>query len=165
MSTAEQRQKALDFAICALPSTGDWKEIAVAALNFLETGTFTPGVGYAPSVPPPETPAPKVTRSRKPTAAPATPEATAAADASAAPASTAAAVSTPAAASTPAPVNTAPNKAPTLDDVRNALVQCQTRKGGKDVPQAILNKYSPSKTTGGLKASDYQLVINECASA
>lgn len=58
-----------------------------------------------------------------------------------------------------------PGKAPTLDDVRNALVQCQTRKGGKDVPQAILNKYSPSKTTGGLPQDKYITVINECAAA
>jgi hypothetical protein len=60
-----------------------------------------------------------------------------------------------------------PAKEPTLDDVRLALVECQTRKGGKDVPQAILAKHTAPKagTTGNLPKDKYATVIAECAAA
>jgi hypothetical protein len=55
--------------------------------------------------------------------------------------------------------------AATLDDVRAALVARQTRDGTKVNAQAILEKYSPTKVTGGLKKEDYAKVIAECIAA
>jgi hypothetical protein len=51
--------------------------------------------------------------------------------------------------------------------VRNALVQCQTRKGAKSFAQAILDKYTPGKPhiTGSLAQADFAKVIAECATA
>ena len=53
----------------------------------------------------------------------------------------------------------------TDSDVRTALVQAQTRLGGREKPQAILAKYATPATMAGLKQADYAKVIAECASA
>ena len=53
----------------------------------------------------------------------------------------------------------------TDSDVRTALVQAQTRLGGREKPQAILAKYATPATIAGLKQADYAKVIAECASA
>lgn len=55
----------------------------------------------------------------------------------------------------------------TLDDVRIALVECQTRLGSKAKPLAVLTKYTPGgpHTTGTLKVEDYAKVIAECKSS
>jgi hypothetical protein len=117
-----------------------------------------------PSTPPPTAavPAPRKPRTPKPTPA------AAAANGESVPAAAGSAPNTgpaPGAVQPAAPTKAAATPEPTLDDVRNALVQCQTRSGGKKAPQDILNKYSPSKTTGGLPQDKYATVITECAAA
>jgi hypothetical protein len=74
------------------------------------------------------------------------------------------AIEAPAASAT-SPSEEEPAKEPTLDDVRAALVQCQTRKGSKEVPLTILKKYASTGTTGSLPKDKYAAVIAECASA
>lgn len=70
---------------------------------------------------------------------------------------TAAPAAAPSAASAATPESTL-----TLDDVRAALVQAQTRFGSKAKPQEVLSKYSKTGTTGGLDKADYSRVIAEC---
>lgn len=65
----------------------------------------------------------------------------------------------------PAAAAVTPAKEPTLDDVRTALVQCQTRKGGRAPAQEILEKYSTNKVTGGVPKDKYAALIAECNAA
>lgn len=60
---------------------------------------------------------------------------------------------------------TTPAKKLTIDDIRQALVALQTRKGSKEVPQKILESFSPTKVTGGVKEEDYAKLIAACAAA
>ena len=71
----------------------------------------------------------------------------------------------PAAAPAPEAPVTGDSKVYTDSDVRTALVQAQTRLGGREKPQAILAKYATPATMAGLKQADYAKVIAECASA
>lgn len=160
MSTLENRVKALEIAMNAVRSEVSWTRVAEDALNFLETGSFAPAASVQPANPPAAEPAPRKPRAVKPVDTGSTAPEKSPVLVALSPAATESptAVAPPVAAS-------APNKEPTLDDVRTALVQCQTRKGGKDVPQAILSKYSSNKTTGGLKKEDFVKVISECAAA
>lgn len=156
MST-ELRIEALRAAVALSQLNGAVIENAKAILAFLQD-----------SVQPANPPAAELA-TRKPRAPKPTP-ASAAENAAEVPAAAGSAPNTspaPGAAQPAEPTKAAatPAKAPTLDDVRNALVQCQTRKGGKDVPQAILNKYSSTNTTGGLPQGNYAAVIAECAAA
>lgn len=64
-----------------------------------------------------------------------------------------------------APSTPPSDKVYTDSDVRTALVQAQTRLGGREKPQAILAKYATPATMAGLKQADYAKVIAECASA
>jgi hypothetical protein len=107
-----------------------------------------------------ETAAPKAKAPRAPkpvatTAAPATSDAQAPA--------TEATVATATSPSEPAAKPTA--KKLTIDDIRLALTQLQTRKGSKEVPQKILESFSPTKVTGGVKEEDYAKLIAACAAA
>ena len=52
----------------------------------------------------------------------------------------------------------------TLDDVRRALTELQTRKS-KDAAMAVLGKYAPTKTTGSLPKDKYATLIAECKAA
>ena len=71
----------------------------------------------------------------------------------------------PAAAPAPEAPATGDSKVYTDSDVRTALVQAQTRLGGREKPQAILAKYATPATIAGLKQADYAKVIAECTSA
>lgn len=174
MSTPDNRDKAMAFSINIIAARPDeaWRTIVSDALNFLENGSFVvpsePGpIETAASVPTPAAP-------RKPRAAKPTP-AQAAENAGSAPAPAASPAATPAAgpvgAAQPAAPTAAaatPNKKLTLDDVRAALVQCQTRKGDKKVPLDVMRKYIPealSNVTGNLPEDKYLAVITECAAA
>jgi hypothetical protein len=64
----------------------------------------------------------------------------------------------------PAGTGTAPQVELSLDDVRRALTEVQTRKN-KDAAMAILGKYAPTKTTGSLPKDKYATVIAECKAA
>ena len=108
--------------------------------------------------------APKTTRSK---AAKPAPSNTAASTATSSEPTSAVTVSASTAdAPPPATVEASPtDKVYTDSDVRTALVQAQTRLGGREKPQAILAKYATPATMAGLKQADYAKVIAECASA
>lgn len=109
--------------------------------------------------------APKTTRSK---AAKPAPESTSAAPpaTSSEPTSAVTVSASTADAPPPATVEASPtDKVYTDSDVRTALVQAQTRLGGREKPQAILAKYATPATMAGLKQADYAKVIAECASA
>jgi hypothetical protein len=161
MSNIETRIAALHFAqavVTALASQGatwDWEYVAGQALLFLETGSFQKDKADPTPAETDSNPTPPVP-SRKPRAAkPAASIAVPAPEAAPAPA-----IEAPV-----APVTSPSEKELTLDDVRTALVQCQTRKGSKEVPFAILKKYAPSGTTGTLPKDKYAAVIAECGAA
>jgi hypothetical protein len=151
MSTAENREKALATAVAlsTAHSTMSWQTAATDALNFLETGSFTPvqPAGAVAADPTPAAP-------RKPRAPAASAPTTAPVDGSAQPAKPIEAAATP-------------NKAPTLDDVRTALVQLQTRSGSKAASQKILDSYTAPKQgiTGNVPPDKYAALIAELASA
>ena len=133
----------------------------VATLAESVNGTYQGKPIYADTVgEPPKAPAAKT---RKATPAAAASESAPAPVASLASTSTEVGGSAQLAAQTPAAATTA--KEPTLDDVRAALVALQTRKGTKAPAQTILEKYSPTKVTGGLPKEKYKAVIDECAAA
>jgi len=53
---------------------------------------------------------------------------------------------------------------PTLDEVRKALTECQTRHSGDaSKPREQLLKFAPTGTLGSLKEEDRQKVIDACA--
>lgn len=166
MSTLENRMKALEVAeiLHDAKDSNSWQQIATDALTFLETGSFAPAA--APPASPPEgatnpTPAaPKKPRAPKPASV-------AVVGADTAEVSNAESVVALAPA-TPATGTSTAAKEPTLDDVRAALVTCQTRKGSKQASLDVLRKHIPAaltNVTGNLPKDKYAAVISECAAA
>lgn len=152
MTTEEIRNKAFDAAV-HLAASGRLEAGAIVA-NATAFAVYLAGdANPTPAAKTRKAPAaPAAAVSVEAPAPVASPVTTGQLDGAAQPAATTAVAATPA-------------KELTLDDVRNALVACQTRKGSKAIPQAILEKYSPGKVTGTLPKEDYAKVIAECAAA
>jgi hypothetical protein len=129
------------------------ERIAAALESIATAKSTTLTAPVAESIPATELPPPKAVRKK-------------AAPAAIAPAVTSEAVTAPVTASAPtaaaAPTAT-PSALPTDSDVRTALVQAQTRLGGREKPQAVLAKYANPATIAGLPKDMYVHVIAECA--
>jgi hypothetical protein len=125
------------------------ERIAVALESIATVKSTTPTAPVAESIPATEPPPPKAVRKK-------------AAPAVTAPVATSEAATAPVTASAPTEA-AAPTATPTDSDVRTALVQAQTRLGGREKPQAVLAKYANPATIAGLPKDKYATVIDECA--
>jgi hypothetical protein len=134
------------------------ERIATALENLVRVQT------PAPADPTPAASATRKPRTPKPVGTVGTGATAAPMEASPAPAASSPAATESPTAAVPKAAASAPNAKPTLDDVRNALVQCQTRKN-RDAALTVLKKYSASGTTGGLPEDKYATVISECNAA
>lgn len=73
---------------------------------------------------------------------------------------------TPPTASAETPKKPSSEKEPTLEEVRNALVDVQTGLESRPAAMTLLKKYAPNTvTTGELKKEDYAKLIKDCRDA
>lgn len=73
---------------------------------------------------------------------------------------------TPPTASAETPKKPSSEKEPTLDEVRSALTDVQTKFESRPAAMTLLKKYAPNTvTTGELKKEDYAKLIKDCKDA